>query len=369
MRTSQPHSDTRELAATPRKRRRRGLNAGRLGAAVILLLCWANAGVAIPFSEYRNHVKEALSSFELFTQTEDGEVEAQRAANMATQIRSLRATLPRTQAVEWQGISFTADNSWLDDDLKKLEGMPFSNANRTPLLDEIRERLQALQERLDETDKGSGTSQVSKDEMKGRLVAILQRPEYGREVKQRSALDRVLRWVAELLNKLLPKGIQLSPGRARLLSTIAQIVVIALAAAAVVYCLWLAAPRLFRTRRSKKKVKAEARVVLGERLEPDQSGADLLAEAEALARAGDLRGAIRKGYIALLVELGDRKVISLAQYKTNRDYLRSVREIENLYGNMLKLTSSFELHWYGRAQANENDWTTFRAFYREVLRA
>ena len=83
---------------------------------------------------------------------------------------------------------------------------------------------------------------------------------------------------------------------------------------------------------------------------------------------GDLRAAIRKGYIALLVELGDRKIISLAQHKTNRDYLRSVREIESLHGNMVKLTSSFEQHWYGLAQAREDDWLAFRARYREALR-
>src|SRR5687767_15636284 len=52
-----------------------------------------------------------------------------------------------------------------------------------------------------------------------------------------------------------------------------------------------------------------SRIVLGERLKPEDTATDLLAEAEALARNGDMRSAIRKGYIALLVELGDRNVI------------------------------------------------------------
>ncbi len=103
------------------------------------------------------------------------------------------------------------------------------------------------------------------------------------------------------------------------------------------------------------------------RLDPDQTSFDLLSEADALARRGELRAAIRKAYIALLLELGDRKIISLAQYKTNRDYLRAVRNIEPIYGNVKQLTDSFELHWYGLAQATENDWLSFRAAYKEAL--
>ncbi len=106
---------------------------------------------------------------------------------------------------------------------------------------------------------------------------------------------------------------------------------------------------------------------MGETLAADQSARDLLSEAEAMARRGELRAAIRRAYIALLVELGDRKVISLAQYKTNRDYLRAMREIEPLYRNVKQLTDSFERHWYGLAQANETDWLQFRSAYDQAL--
>jgi len=106
---------------------------------------------------------------------------------------------------------------------------------------------------------------------------------------------------------------------------------------------------------------------MGETLDPDQTAVDLLTEAEGLARRGELRAAIRKAYIALLLELGDRKIISLAQHKTNRDYLRAVRDIEHLYGNVKQLTDSFELHWYGLAQATETDWLAFRSAYNRAL--
>jgi hypothetical protein len=113
--------------------------------------------------------------------------------------------------------------------------------------------------------------------------------------------------------------------------------------------------------------KKEPRIVLGERLEPDATATDLLSEAEALARQGDLRAAIRKAYIALLVELGDRKVISLAQHKTNRDYLNSLRTLPQLHSRMRGLTDSFERHWYGFVAATPNDWQDFRSGYHAAL--
>ena len=126
-------------------------------------------------------------------------------------------------------------------------------------------------------------------------------------------------------------------------------------------------PRLLQNRGGQRKTKEGARIVLGERLEPDQSARDLLSEAENLARTGDLRAAIRKAYIALLLELGERKIITLEQHKTNRDYLRAVRRVERLYPNVKQLTDSFELHWYGSARATETDWQAFRSGYKQAL--
>jgi hypothetical protein len=109
--------------------------------------------------------------------------------------------------------------------------------------------------------------------------------------------------------------------------------------------------------------------VLGERLAPDESAADLINEAERLARAGDLRGAIRKAYIAVLCELGDRKLIRLAQHKTNRDYLLSVRDRAELFGTMRPLTQAFERHWYGFAPATDADWNEYRALCNQAIQS
>jgi hypothetical protein len=114
--------------------------------------------------------------------------------------------------------------------------------------------------------------------------------------------------------------------------------------------------------------KRREKVILGERLGANVTPADLLSEAESLAKKGDLRAAIRKGYIAFLCELGDRRLIRLEQNKTNRDYLRNVRDRQQLYANMKLLTDSFERHWYGLSPATETDWAEFRSRYGEALK-
>jgi hypothetical protein len=60
-------------------------------------------------------------------------------------------------------------------------------------------------------------------------------------------------------------------------------------------------------------------------------------------------------------------LISLAQHKTNRDYLNSLRNAPQLHSRMRGLTDSFERHWYGFAQATPNDWQDFRAGYLAAL--
>jgi hypothetical protein len=235
------------------------------------------------------------------------------------------------------------------------------------VLDRILERLQALEARLEEIDKVVTSSAPDKNEMNERLAAILHRSEYARAVKEESALSRLTRRLVEWILSLFGKRRQVSPGSANIMSLLAQIFVVTIALAALAYALRMLVPRFLGRRKGKKTSKPRARVVLGERLEPDQSAADLLAEAEALARAGDLRGAIRRGYIALLIELADRKILSLAQHKTNRDYLRAVREIKSLHRNMEALTNNFERHWYGVVPADESDWVAFRAGYKEAI--
>ncbi|HEY5883634.1 MAG TPA: DUF4129 domain-containing protein, partial [Pyrinomonadaceae bacterium] len=278
-------------------------------------------------------------------------------------LNAVREVLPRSQTVEWEGGTVKVDNAWLHRDLDNLsEAQPLEQVHA---LERIKERLQAVSERLTEAQTPADAGDKAAANRK--LAEILQRAEYAQKPKSENFLwgliDRFIEW----LLKLFPKPKPLSPGSAGIFSFIAQIVVIALAVAVIGYVIKLLLPRMRRSGSKKKKEKKTARIVLGETLTPDQTANDLLAEAEALARRGELRAAIRKAYIALLVELGDRKVISLAQHKTNHDYLRAVRDNQPLYGNVKQLTDSFERHWYGIASATESDWDAFRSGYRKAL--
>jgi len=290
---------------------------------------------------------------------------------IAQTIATVRDDLPAKETVVSNGLRVEVDNSWLHDELGVYEKMNHADQRSAGTLSGIIERLSALDERLTEIEKGKPANLADKDDNKARLAEILRRPEYEQKAEEGSALERMwisfLRWLFRILSKLFPQMKPLQPGSARAISGIAQVLVIAIALALIAYVAWKLLPRYLNIRSKKKKVKREARIVLGERLKPDQTATDLFAQAESLARSGDLRAAIRKAYIALLCELGDRKLISLAQHRTNRDYLNAVRETR-VYRFMHPLTISFENHWYGFVPVGENDWNEFRQGYQKAVR-
>jgi hypothetical protein len=339
--------------------------APRILFVVILLLLLSSAAAAIPISEYHKHIQQAVTALAAVAQSKETESEAVSFARDVDTILSVRTLLPQNVSVESNGASFNVDNSWLHQDLDKYAAE--KSAERYNLLRRTTERLKAIEERLTELEKPVARIGGSKEEDSRRLAEILRRSEYAHEAKKRSAVSRLIDDFKKWLRSWFPKPQPLAPGRAAIFSKIAQVVIIALALGVLAFVLKLFLPRFLHGRKARKKDKATARIVLGERLEPDQSALDLLTEAEALARRGELRAAIRKAYIALLVELGERKIISLAQHKTNRDYLRAVRAVEPLYGDVKQLTDSFERHWYGLAKANETDWLAFRAVCKQAL--
>jgi uncharacterized protein DUF4129 len=326
------------------------------GAMMVVLLMMASRADAASFEDYRARVSQAVNAMrQLEAPDYYAENQTQSLNFVETTLAHVRTLLPAKETVSFNAQTIEVDNSWLHEAIAGYEKN--GHAQGTEFFRGIGERLRALAQRLGEIQAGSTAS--DKDANKARLAEILRRPEYNTAAVQGSAierlLDRLLRWLASLF----PNAKPLQPGTGRALSGVAQIIVIALSVALIAFLIWKFLPRYLRGR-GKKKEKREARIVLGERLEPDQSAADLLEQAEGMARAGDLRGAIRKAYIALLCELGDRKVISLAQHKTNRDYLMSVRHKTSLYQSMRKLTYSFELHWYGFVPPAPDDWAEFR---------
>ncbi len=355
-----------KIQSTRRQARFARRFAARFFFAVALALLLSAAAYAIPLSEYHKRIKQGVTALDALGQSDETESSAAYAARDSETINQVRKLLPATETVELDGVSVQVDNTWLQQDLGKYAAD--SSATRYDSLKQITQRLKGLEERLEELEKpGSGTSASKTDESR-KLKEILGRPEYVQQVRQENALTRLVTRFLKWVLSWFPRAKPMTPGGIGILSRIAQWVVILLALGVLAFVLKLFLPRMFQNRRPKKTRKEKARIVLGETLDPDQTALDLLNEAEALARRGELRAAIRRAYIALLVELGDRKIISLAQYKTNHDYLRAMREIEPLYRNVKQLTDSFERHWYGLAQADETDWLTFRSAYNQALK-
>ena len=338
----------------------------RLCFTVSLAMVLSAPAHAIPLKEYHKHLKQAVTALDSLGQSDEEESPISYSVRDVETIRQVRNLLPAAETVESNGESLKVDNSWLHQELDKY--VADNSTVRYELLKRITERVKALDERIEELETPAVGTNASKTDESRKLEEILRRPEYAHQVAQENALSRLMKRFLKWVLSWFPRPKPMNPGGIGILSRIAQWVVILLALSVLGFVLKLFLPRVFRNRGPKKKRKEKARIVLGETLEADQTAFDLLAEAEALARRGELRAAIRRAYIALLVELGDRKIISLAQYKTNRDYLRAMREIEPLYRNVKQLTDSFERHWYGLAQANENDWLTFRSAYNQALK-
>ena len=333
---------------------------------LVSVLCLARASAAT-FADYRHRVSEAITVIEQLQSAKVDEY-ASSPERANSSIARIREALPIKETVTLDSQSVVIDNAWLHEALQNYEKANDSKLKREALV-RIEERLRALVERLEEVQQRKPAG-ADKDADKGKLAEILRRPDFNRPATpENSALgrlwERFLRWLVSLFPTIKP----ITPGGSPFISGLAQVIIVLACLGAIAFLIWKFGPRYLSNRRGKKKPKREARIVLGERLEPDQTSADLLAQAEMLARGGDLRAAIRKAYIALLCELGDRKVVSLAQHKTNRDYLNSVRERTTLYNSMRKLTGSFELHWYGFQPAAESDWQEFRSGYQQALKA
>lgn len=328
----------------------------------ILLFVFPARVAAIPISEYEHNIKKAIVSLEELITDEDEEIPEDYEEQLNHALAEVRGTLPRNQTVESDAEVYNVDNTWLHQALDELR----QEAYRSERIQQIVARLTAMEKRVVERQQQAPTLE-NRDAAKKRLETILARPEYASTVKGPNALTRLWRDFIEWLKKFLPQPKPAEPGSGAWLEAVAKIVVGIAAVAVAVFLVRLLIGRFKRTKKIKAKKKKQPRIVLGERLEPEQTATDLLSEAEALARSGDLRAAIRKAYIALLVELGDRKIISLAQHKTNRDYLNSLRSLPPLHSRMRGLTDSFERHWYGFAEANQNDWQNFRDGYLAAL--
>jgi hypothetical protein len=323
-------------------------------------------------AEYREGIRSASASTRELIDYLAGIADDERQPDPGFErdaLAAIRRNLPATEKVEWEGTLIETGNQWLEAKLKAFEEETADRAKRLLILTEVGERLSALEEKIDQLENAQSSNR-SKDEDKQKLAEILRRAEYQKpEAQQESWFQRMQKKISDWFNQKFPqpdvpegaeKGL-------RSFSVALQILVYVLVLGFIAFLIYRFAPFFADRFRRREKEDQGERVILGEKLSANENAQTLFDEAEAMARSGNLRGAIRKGYVALLCELSDRKIIGLAQHKTNRDYLRDVRKKGELYQNMNGLTTSFERHWYGFETADEAAWNEFKRNYQKAV--
>ena len=337
---------------------------------IALFLMTASTVFAATLSEYNKNLKSAKGHVEQLLQSVP--TESNRTPHdfrrEQIEISGIRREIPESEKIEWSGDSVQTENQWLFEELDKFQNES-DGSKQAPILISINERLDAMIEKVDELDKAT-SAERSKDEDKQKLAEILRREEFQKPaVKDESLFQKGWSAFLKWLEDLFPKSPITPPTEPEFgsLKLFIQILIYAAVIGVIGFLIFRFWPLIAGRFGYKPKKKKRDRVILGERIGEDESANDLFSEAERLAREGQLRDAIRKGYIAVLCELSDRKIIGLARHKTNRDYLRDVRKRAGLFENMSGLTGTYERNWYGLRPSRQDDWEDFRDRYKRTI--
>jgi hypothetical protein len=334
-----------------------------------LALFWVLGSVVVPaaapLTDYQQRVAQA-AQLALETASQASLTDAP-----INQLQTLKQLLPAQEEIETTtpGHLIHVDNRWLHAQLDALSSAP---AQRKQQLDELAERLSALQQRLTPAETGAtGETQLAAEAARARLERILTQPEYQRDQAQESAIkqwfDKVMEGLRNFMRWLFSAtpATPAQPSRYTLNFTRTLIIIVlCLGLLFALYKLF----QWFRARRQQSPAKKLTREILGEQINEHTTTADLLAAARALAKQGDYRSAIRRAYIALLYELEQQGKLRLHQAKTNRDYQEALRHEQAVYLPFLAVTRIFERSWYGHVNATEFDFEGFLTGYHETLK-
>jgi hypothetical protein len=336
---------------------------------LLSLFCLQSVVLATTLTSYRQKIQKVNESVSSLNYPEEYLSEAQNIAQQREILQMVRAKLPLTEKIELTGTTFEVSHGWILEKLKEFENESYNSNKREPIINELSERISALVSKLTELENQE-IGKRTKDEEKQKLDEILKRVEYQKPAEQEESwIQRKWREFWEWVWKQTSGGERAQEPQigSPLISTTLLYIVIGAALLLIGFLIYRFAPLLAKRFRERERKEKKSRVILGETIAADETSHNIFSEAENLARNGNLRGAIRKGYIALLCELSDRKLIGLARHKTNRDYLRDVCKRQELHQNMNELTKNFERNWYGLKKTNEEDWEEFKQNYQQAV--
>lgn len=228
------------------------------------------------------------------------------------------------------------DNRWLAEAL----------APANPDLPAIAARLGALIDALAAPPGGPP------DDAQARLAEILARPPFATtpEPREPGWLERFFIWLTELLEGLVVPVGEAAAGPS---GTTASWIVTALGAALIIGVLAVSLRGLRRSLRPVAVLPSAAAVA--------HSAADARAQAEALARSGDYRSAVRLLAIAALLWLDERGTLRYDPHQTNREHLARLDGQPHLRERLRPVVETADRVWYGGAPLDDHG-------YREYLR-
>jgi hypothetical protein len=326
-----------------------------IGAA-LLAAALAGPARAVPLTDYHDRVAEAMRVVASAYDAEEG-------PTVPAALARVRELLPPSESVEFDGRTVAVDNAWVGDGVARYEGAADAEA-RSAALDAVAARLYAIDLHLDRLDESP--AHATEDEH-AKLREVLARSEFQPPAESsfarwvRDTRRRVLEFLSDLIERLF------GGSRGQSVGTLVRVVTIAVGALALLLLLRALATAFARRgaggKREKRAKKAKTKTVLGEEVDASSTSDDIARAARALAASGDLRGAVRKLFVALIYRLDERGLVFLHAEATNREYLALVRELGRLHPVMASMTDVFERVWYGEASLDRAGYDEFERMY------
>lgn len=317
--------------------------------------------------EYKENISHLKADFAAIIANNDlDEADANYENEIFEEVPKL---LPAEESIESDGETFAVNNAWIMSKVTDYKNETQNQKHKATLLSEIYERLESIEIKLGELEASRDSAQT-KDANKKKIAEILSREQFQKPTNTgETFLQKLWRQIREWISSIFPQP-KISPSAGNSIGSLTyflQITLYLVVFAVIAFLIYKFVPLIFARLKESRKQDRSERIILGEKLSANATSLTLFSEAEKLASEGNLKGAIRKGYIALLFELSERKHLALAVHKTNRDYLRDVSLKQDLYKNMNGLTANYERHWYGLVPVVQEDWEEFRKGYKNAV--
>ena len=173
----------------------------------------------------------------------------------------------------------------------------------------------------------------------------------------RAVLRALENWIRRLLESALGSGE--AGSAARWTNTLRWSVFVLVGILAILCAIWLT--RLWRRRKQAVELLGIQLALQPDLESAETSASDLpedgwLALANEMVQKGELRLAIRALYLANLAHLADRRLVTVAKHKSNRDFQRELNRTAHALPDISSLFSEiaqvFDRVWYGRELAS-----------------